>query len=137
MDYRWPLSGRRHGCLQALGSTGLARPQEACQPGHVLLAADVERVEVYSRSPDDFRHSSRERYGANCPAVHRRGIRVQAAHSVAVVVVGIDVREERQAGGRSDFEEGEGAGEGGEGGHQDSAARRLVGLRPPREDHAP
>lgn len=90
MDYWRTPAGRGYGSLQAFGSPVLAWPEEARPPGHVIVAPDVERVEVYPRPSDGRRHSSRERDGADWPAVHRRAIRAQTADVVAVVIVGVE-----------------------------------------------
>jgi hypothetical protein len=129
-----PVNRRRvpprglHRQPQALAAVGLARPDQALQPAHVVIAGDVERVEVQPRAPGDLGDAPRQRHRAVRVAGDHRRPRVAAGDPVARVIVGIPVREQGEPGARAHLEEGKWLRQHSEQRKQGGAARGLVCL---------
>ena len=83
-------------------STG---PQQALQPAHVVVAADVERVEVQARPPAHIRHPRGQRHRPPRFAAQDRRLRVTAGHMVAPVLIRVAVGQQGEPGTRADLEQ--------------------------------
>jgi len=116
-------------------AVALPRPHQAGQPADVVLAGDIERVEVEPGPPGDVRHPGRQRHRAAHGAAQRRRVRVAAGDPVAVVVVAVAVEQQGQPGAGADLDQRQRAGQRGERGQQGGAAGGLVRLGAPGPHH--
>jgi hypothetical protein len=92
---RLPTCGCNCGS-QTFRPVGFARPHQAQQPGHIVWVVHVERVEVDPCPPCDLKGFLRQGYPPARSARQRGCSRVRPRQPMAVVVVGVDVGQERE-----------------------------------------
>ena len=120
-DGRVPAGGGDGG-RQLRGPVPFPRPDQAGQPAGIIVAGHVERVQVEPGAPGDHRDPGWQRdrpRGWQCSV---GACRVQACHLVPVVVVGVAVIQQGEAGAGADIDQRERLGQPGQRGQQNGAA---------------
>jgi len=111
-------------------AVALAGPYQAAQPPDVVVNGDIEGIEVQPGAPGHVGHPDRQRDPAGWPTAQHRRVRICAGYEVTVVVVGVPVREQREAGARANLQERQRLGEHCQRGQERGASGWFVGLRP-------
>ena len=138
MSPRCTAGGSRRAEARAASSRSravtLPGPDQAGKPAGVVRAGHVQRVEVEPGAPADGRDPGRERHRPARIASQHGSVRVQARQPVPGVVVGVAVDEQVEPGAGAGLDQRQRLRQLGQGGQQDRAPGRLVGLGAPGHD---
>ena len=119
---------------QPLLAVAFTRPDQAGKPADVIVAGDIQGVEVQPGPPGDLGDPVRQGHRAVRLAGQDRGQGVAAGDPVPGEIVGVAVEQQREPGAGADLDQGQRRAQLGQGGQQRGAPGRLVGLGSPGPD---
>jgi hypothetical protein len=135
MDHGRVAAGGGDGGGEPLVAVAFAGPDQAGQPADVIVAADVQRIEVKPGPPGDHGRPVRQRHRPVRHAPQGGRLRVLAGDPVPGVVVGVTVGQQGESGAGADLDQRQRLRQPGQRRQQRGTAGGLVGLRSPGHHH--